>query len=502
VGLLPSLKPYPDELLFIVLCRQWRRTPFSLFKFKRFLHTKTNLKQPLYHTCHPIFPVRIDEYCAKLNQGFLSPETVVEHHTVLPYYRPFVSDHTYQRLLTRSGVGGHSITDHFKGHPIQYCPSCVREDLSAKPAREPYLRNLHQIQGYLVCHRHNEWLKTLPVIGQPRRHGYQFDALDGLSPKSSARQPAISSTIATLAQDIASIPETFKGVQSEKLWTAMAHRLFSQGRRKELSKQAKADLRKTVSSVPGLKLTRHGHTISCYQKQFFPIVVPLFDILIRYLGETPASFVQLISSGKTRRERFPCLNSSCAHYDQDVIEDSRNLLPGTHYFIFTCPHCGFAYGLTKWQLRKLNQVGVKAVHEMAFVVYSLDKTLMPQFRLAWNDPQVSYQSLLKRFPLKRVDMCRMALLQGMLEHNRRGRGDNSQVREFLAATARTEARIQKRRQILLDALEKNPDLLVFNDAMPRKIKSAFQSLYLNDPGWMTELRKKRLAQAKKSKLGK
>lgn len=491
----PFPKPHADELLFSTLCRAWEISNYSLKDFKALLHTHTRQK-PVYHTCHPIFPVRADFLCSALPKNFLTPEIIVERHSVLPYYRPFIPDRIYRRLLESTGVPGSEIRGipYFSKHRLKYCSQCIREDLKATPARRPYLRTLHQVDGYMVCHLHHEWLNILASTGKTHHHGYPFDALSGLDPDRSPSMRPIPEVANTLAHDIASVPDVFPNILAEQLWNVMAGRLYSPGARKNLPQQDRREVAKLVKSIPGLTLAPNDLGIEIHQRIFRPSACALALLLIRYAGETPASFVSLISTGQIRKARHACLNPLCEHSGQRVIEDRRDLIPGTGYYRFACPFCGFSYALTIYQLENPISAGLK--------VYSLGDR-MPEFRRLWADPKVSFMSLTKRFKLTYSSILHLVHFQRM-SMDRGGRlARSSSLRAFRKGLENERRKLEGAKTILLEAFAKDPKLLVFRRDSPSKIISAFNNLLLRDPAWLAKLQKKkrRKLQIRRGRLG-
>ncbi|MCV4289026.1 TnsD family transposase [Pseudomonas capsici] len=143
------------------------------------------------------FPSRLSDLVDSLPAGTdLSIDRIINRHTVLPYYTPFLTYDQLQHarasmagdgsgLMIKLGINASRIK---YASRIRFCPECLSEDITKVGAA--YWHRVHQLPGVLVCPHHRHFLKvldpswrsrnsrqlTLPDDDCVKAHSIQIDA--------------------------------------------------------------------------------------------------------------------------------------------------------------------------------------------------------------------------------------------------------------------------------------------------------------------------------------
>lgn len=149
------VRPYPDELLSSTLTRLGRRYRVSPFSFG-----KDVLRLPSWSLSF-IGALPLPPICDLLRT---EAETLLRHHTPLPYASAFTTLHAYQRCWEDAVSGAESprlraLMGNAEGAPSlrKFCAACVRDDLIMHG--ESYWHLSHQLPGVLFCTRHGQALR-------------------------------------------------------------------------------------------------------------------------------------------------------------------------------------------------------------------------------------------------------------------------------------------------------------------------------------------------------
>lgn len=112
-----------------------------------------------------LFPKQIGE-CLK-NLG-MEIGNYLHNHSVLPFYRLFLKEDLYQKIVRQMTHGKNAYTKHLstqqqhgvhlKSDQIFYCPVCLKED-----TRYQTIKRFHQIEGVYVCPKHKCYLNNISI---------------------------------------------------------------------------------------------------------------------------------------------------------------------------------------------------------------------------------------------------------------------------------------------------------------------------------------------------
>ncbi|OSA96709.1 UNVERIFIED_ORG: hypothetical protein B2H93_01695 [Clostridium botulinum] len=106
------------------------------------------------------------EYLAKVLGKRYSSDDLINKHTIMPYYEPFIEEKLKKKTIdhiknkgsysvyTRLGIIAGAIC---KKDSICYCPVCAKGDIQNHG--EPYIHREHQLEGIILCPHHGALLK-------------------------------------------------------------------------------------------------------------------------------------------------------------------------------------------------------------------------------------------------------------------------------------------------------------------------------------------------------
>jgi hypothetical protein len=180
LGSFPFL--YPDEVLYSGIARCHQRTAGSSFK---------GTIRELYEGVLVGGTVDLPSYLGRLAKALGDPlltDQLIELHTLLPYYRPFLTEERYSRARSLMEVGSrwgevHSVVGLLASGVklpsfLRYCPECYKED--ERIHGTPYWHRVHQLPGVLVCPTHDVYLTESKVRFNTNDHKHEFTTLSSI----------------------------------------------------------------------------------------------------------------------------------------------------------------------------------------------------------------------------------------------------------------------------------------------------------------------------------
>ena len=159
--------PYPDEILYSVWARysDYVRYP-----------SKQDVLQELFgswkHWAGVEFPCHLGYFVDHLPLGHCYPvDWFIDHHTLLPFYSPFLPPERIKRMREQMINGGVNnpinrivgVVNRKTPSPLwfHYCPTCVEHDREL--FGECYWHRLHQVLGVEICPIHKTFLENSTV---------------------------------------------------------------------------------------------------------------------------------------------------------------------------------------------------------------------------------------------------------------------------------------------------------------------------------------------------
>ncbi|MBQ6207217.1 MAG: TniQ family protein, partial [Oscillospiraceae bacterium] len=159
-GLLFFPTPYPDEILYSVLCRYWiragRPSPRSVMEDFYGARRDSNILTPRYlGRIASLLPA----------SSGMNVEFFLKNATVFPCFQPFLTQkraEAYREYLSNSLPDSKSLyfslgmgkLRYPRTNYLRFCSECWKEDV--EKYGEPYWRRLHQLPGVMVCPVHHE----------------------------------------------------------------------------------------------------------------------------------------------------------------------------------------------------------------------------------------------------------------------------------------------------------------------------------------------------------
>ncbi|MDQ0049892.1 hypothetical protein J2T18_004214 [Paenibacillus polymyxa] len=174
--------PLPDELLYSIFARYHTYSGnISTKKTMRDLFT-----QPTVCAVTDL-PSHLHQLELRIPGQAISVDTILQKHTLLPYYRLYIPEERYQSVAQELLYGdGQSV--HMKmGLPangvkqpsfLRYCSLCALSDRNQHGAA--YWHRSHQLPGVEVCPVHGCYLHFSSVTFSQRRNKHEFIALDSI----------------------------------------------------------------------------------------------------------------------------------------------------------------------------------------------------------------------------------------------------------------------------------------------------------------------------------
>ncbi|HML31962.1 TnsD family Tn7-like transposition protein [Sporomusa sphaeroides] len=146
--------PYPDETFYSLLARYRSWSRISNLQAKIDLFGKRKRKLGL------VLPGDLENLYSRLPaDSTLSPQILIDNHTILPIFYPFIASSDRTKL---QDVMVHKdstcVSQHFAGMSNyisdyqRVCPICLEKDEECYG--EPYLHRIHQLRGVVYCPDH------------------------------------------------------------------------------------------------------------------------------------------------------------------------------------------------------------------------------------------------------------------------------------------------------------------------------------------------------------
>ncbi|MBY0596492.1 TnsD family Tn7-like transposition protein [Bacillus bingmayongensis] len=357
--------PYPDEILYSTFARYHMRSANSSIKDtlddlfgKKTVISTIDLPSHLYSLCNRI----------PSSNSSITPEKILEKHTLYPFYSPFLPVSRAQQLkemmIGDNGQSIHMMTGVISGaictkHSLYYCPSCFTEDL--KQYGEPYFHRIHQVPGVFVCPKHNAWLHPFKEKDSFNKH--EFIALP-LTLNNSLKYEEINISQKTrnllfqIAKDIEFLLEHGIGENLYEAKIMYLSQLTKQGfvtvgkriKQKFLHEQFQLFYGHELLSLLECSIEGRYNWLTFIVRKAKKTIHPLRHVLMmRFLFGTVRDFkLEDTHSNPFGHGPWPCLNKAVAHFGEMIINRvyiSRCYNTKRPVGTFCCS-CGFIYSRT------------------------------------------------------------------------------------------------------------------------------------------------------------
>ena len=357
---------YPGELLYSGCARFADRMQYPTLG-------ATNLELFGNRLAIPVvdLPHQIDRLVANLPASHpYDADGLINQHTLLPLYAPFLPVKNYQRLREAMRGGGYRTTYLIAGitagrvRPplhLRSCPCCDAENINNYG--ETYWHRVHQVAGVEVCPVHNVFLQDSSALRINSKNRHEFHSAQQAVRSESIQRvdPANRShgLLAAIAKNAAGIMERLRlPAGSAALRERYFDRLKSRGFLTVGGSVRVQELRDAlVEFFPAPMLTLLQSDLP--DKPGGGWLAPMFSLrerinaplrhllLLTFFGDTADSIFDTSAGGHPTAERagYPCLNALCPDHGQPLIKsletrrtkDRRRTLT-----LYRCPTCGHA----------------------------------------------------------------------------------------------------------------------------------------------------------------
>jgi hypothetical protein len=409
--------PFTDELLYSVVSRYHHRVRNSSKEATArdlFGHAQTKIIVD--------FQTRLDYLASQLPPKTYPVSRLIDDHTMLPFYAPFMPAERHEELRRdMRGEGGGSIharlgvlTSGLVVERLRLCPACA-EDENKAADREPYWHRIHQAPGVMVCPEHAVFLVNSAVKTRKRMNNEAFVTVrQAIAELPSASRSPIRldpankehQILLSLAQRAASIFKartktsdlnTLRGRYLRLLFKRGLAKFGDRVNHSRLKQQFLDYYSPELLNLFGCGLDLRNHWLRCLLNDWNRSRHPFHHLLLmEFLGRPIEEFFQRpIEVEPFGKGPWPCLNKASSHYGKEVITTCQiapmQKKPGRLTGTFRCD-CGFTY----------RRIGPDSADERR---YQYDRILT--FGEAW------YKKLRGLLPNRKKDLPEIAVNLGV-----------------------------------------------------------------------------------------
>jgi Tn7-like transposition protein D/TniQ len=471
-------------------------------------------------------PSHLGHFAESLPPGHeLIVQRVIDKHTLLPFYGPFLPVDRYARvredMKSFDGSAIHKCAgitpSNVRLHDwLRYCPVCVTDDRRA-PFRCCYWRRLHQVPGVMVCPQHEVFLENSTIRARNRINSALYVTAERANLLTNARlldlNDEVHQGLLAVARNAAWLLDQPGLNPGYDLLNAHYLKLLSD---KNLVRRGYIHVRELLSamvtSVPRLLLVMLQCEFDTAKAHSWPALLvknlrqgkshhPLRHLLLmRLVGHTAESFFSSLSAkphvGAIRpkpfgRSPWPCLNPVCADYGKSKIREIEVReswkLNGVPVATVSC-RCGFTYA----------RRGPDATPEDRFRFDWIEKygaAWEAALKRWWEDTFLSINRMAPLLGVAHNTVKYQAIRLG-LKFPRAGPGTKvTRLNPIIQETVRRKQERQSsgvdavlreaKREEWLEAMKQNPD--ANRTRLLREIAPPVYSwLLTNDKGWLKE----------------
>jgi len=487
LGVFPDL--FPDELLYGVFARY-----ADIMRFKSLKEVHSQLFGSYNLRSVVDLPTHINTFIDHLPVGHqYTAETIIEKHTLLPYYIAFLSTERIRKMTEYmlgdrgeavyllSGISTYSVS---KPSYLKYCQICIQEDKLKYGSA--YWHRVHQLPGVEVCPQHRVFLENSDIQTSNRQTLHAYHCVPTSNVKSAIpanlkqKEDRQLIRIAEDSQWLLQNPAKFR--EMRELHTELRNLLNAKGWLSANGKKVYiSELRSefvwqfTPSLLDRLQCYLDENSCHTWLERLVrkPRVSqhPLHYILLLYfLGESVSSFLgtKEISVNEDNQNILfaPCLNKASDHFGEMLIKVSIN--PRTAEKgrqIFICPLCSYSYV-------KSNMPSGKRVVDFGWA-------WKEKLRIVASDPTVSLRKIASEMGTD-VKTIKKYINNLGLSGNR----EIANIAEKRLESDMIEDKRQKYRDLWSYNCEQYPE--DGSTALRKRLPAAYAWLYQNDRSWLNE----------------
>jgi hypothetical protein len=328
---------YDDELLYSIIAR------YHLYSGNK---NKRNTIIDVFNAPNLVpvieFPSNLktieENLCSYMN---ITCKDIIAKHTMFPYYAPFLPQKRklflIENMILGQGKGikmqiGYVAGSICQKKSLYYCSVCVEQD--SKKYGEAYFYRIHQLQGVLVCHKHECYLKqyTINPIDESRLMFINLDSgivkndvtYEG-NPKTfkhlldiaKSAKYLLSNNLEDYNQD--NIHSKYFGYLKEKGFLTAKGRVSQWDLFNEFILYYGEDVLRLLESE--IDFDNEYNWLKVLTRKQKRVVHPLRQILfINFLCGDIHSFFKNTTKTLKSCSSYPCLNPAAEHYMKNVIK--------------------------------------------------------------------------------------------------------------------------------------------------------------------------------------
>jgi hypothetical protein len=421
--------PYPDEILYSIWARysDQVRYPYKADVLQE-LFGNRNVKPSVD------LPGHLQYFVEHLPHGHgYSLDFFLEHHTLLPFYRPFLSQerlNCVREHMVKGDRPSHFVAGVTGGRLLsplwlRYCPLCAMEERTQ--FGECYWHRFHQVLGVELCPIHHVFLEnsmtrarsSLAELGLVSAE----QAIKLGEPREASASPFfhVFMDIACETQyllehlidplDLRFLHQQYRALLTQRGFMTPKGRVRFRDILNAFTEHYSEDLLTTLQCTVRLQGPLDSEWLSRIMRLYSPeerkiVCHPLYHILaIRFLGETLETFLsqEMTPPRPFGEGPWPCLNPVCVHYLQRTISAyqlAETNVKGQMVGIFACA-CGYTYSRTGPDASPSD-----AFRKARTRIYGSvwDKKL----RALWFDGTIHHKDIARLFQVNRYTINRQA----------------------------------------------------------------------------------------------
>jgi hypothetical protein len=495
--------PYRDELWYSVGARFSDRMQFG---------TETGTMQALYGSRHAVatvdLPHRLGALVSQLPPGHVcTVETIIDQHTFLPYYSPFLTTCTYAKVRgwmedsTKSSVRVKCGACTNRVRPPKFfrsCPLCDRENRDRDG--ETYWRRLFQLPGVEVCPIHEVFLEPSDIRLDPLANRHRYNSAERAHLGTMVHLTNTQDPAHRILLDLAERIDWLLDQERLNPGLEFMHQqygavLASKGFATRAGSVRMDDLRRTVLAFYGSKLLdllqcglppeKGDGWLGYLLRKPNTAVAPLRHLLLLLALEVdlerffyPDGFEQAVQPCPAAAGPWPCLSRVCQNHGKTSIGHADVQPPdtnGVRHLVIRCTQCGFTY-----QLRDGAEIPTRANH-----VIDYGPTWKNLLRQQWADYSISLRLMANNLGVDPKTVKRRAVELG-LAFPREGKRPVTKRGLYVAKQRDKTKRLESHRRAWTELRRGRP--AAGTKELRSHAPALYAWLYRNDRKWLTENR--------------
>ncbi|AIY08776.1 hypothetical protein LK13_09350 [Paenibacillus polymyxa] len=354
--------PLPDEVLYSVFARYHVNSGNgSCRKTLRDLFSTSNDSAVTAYSGH-LYALH-----TRIPGKAIPVSYLLEHHTLIPYYRPFIPENRYNRILQNLVHMNCQSIYMWMGLPasgvesplfLRYCNQCVSIDRLKFGIA--YWHRSHQLTGVFVCPEHQCYLLESPILYEQKGKKHEFIPLESILQEIVPLALQGSNKEITIAQKAADLlKNNYGSLDMEAIRKHYLYKLQYMGfltaagniKFRDLVPQFNSFYGTTMLEDLGCKLDKGSQDTWLHKMLRKPrhSTHPLRHLLVQYFLDVDMKDLevknQYYKANAFGQGPWPCLNKAATHFREKVIKSisvTRCSTTAKPVGTFQCS-CGFIY---------------------------------------------------------------------------------------------------------------------------------------------------------------